>query len=179
MGAYTQMEFATSSPAADAAAVLRAYDFSAATSLADIGGGEGPLLPALLRTHPALQALVLDLESVLGSGVDLCDDANQAGEFFAGIPAGCDLYLLNAVLSHWSDRIATCILRNCRAAMGSHSRLLVIERLEVSSPPSPAATTMRTAPAYRALLHAAGLTCTRIVPTAATPSIIEAMERAA
>jgi hypothetical protein len=176
MGAYTKMAFASPSPAAEAAAILRAYDFSAVTSLADIGG-EGALVPALRQAQPKLRALVFDLESALGGSAPLCEDGKvKAGsdEFFAGIPAGYDAYLLDRVVSQWHDRAAVCILRNCRAAMAPHSRLLMVERI---APRAFDNDGLRTACGYEALLQAAGLVLTRIVPTAAQPSVIEAIPR--
>jgi hypothetical protein len=181
MNAYSKMARAPSfSPASEAEAILRAYDFSAVTSIADIGG-EGALVSTLLRAQPRLRALVFDLESALGGTTPLCDD-NKAiarpGDFFAGIPADYDLYVLERVVSQWHDRAAICILRNCRAAMGAHSRLLLIEDV-AAWPRAPQPGEDRRAPDYRTLLAAAGLEFTRIVPTAGFSSVIEAKPRAA
>jgi C-methyltransferase len=180
MGIYSKMAFATSTPATEAEAIRAAYDFSAIRSLADIGG-EGTLVPVLRRAQPRLQALVFDLESALGGTSPLCDDKPGSGRpdaFFAGIPADHDLYLLEGIISQWHDRAAVCILRNCRAAMGAQSRLLVIERI-AAWPRATHSGEDRRVPEYRALLQAAGLDMTRFVPTASRLSVIEAVPRAA
>lgn len=180
MRTNTKRAFAGASPAAEAQAVLDAYDFSAVTSLADIGG-EGALVPALLRAQALLRALVFDLESALGGAAPLCEDDKgdaKPGDFFAGIPADYDVYLLERVVSQWNDRAAICILRNCRAAMGQRSRLLLIERVAAPFDAARGDETIRTARVYRAILQAAGLELTRIVPTAAGISVIEAVPRA-
>jgi hypothetical protein len=154
--------------ASEAAAILAVYDFAAVRSVADIGGGEGALIASLLRVRPELRALVLDLDSAI---------ADQAGAFFAGIPANYDLYLLKDVIRRWDDRDAVHILRNCRAAMGDASRLLVIEELVPGGAATPACAPprLRSAADHRRLLESAGLAFTSIVPTACRVSLIEAV----
>ena len=49
------------------------------------------------------------------------------GSFFETVPQGGDLYVLSNVLADWDDERALQLLDNCREAMGSHARLLVIE----------------------------------------------------
>jgi hypothetical protein len=51
------------------------------------------------------------------------------GDFFEAVPRGGDAYLLRQVLHDFADPPASRILRNCRAAMGPTSRLLVVERV--------------------------------------------------
>ena len=52
-----------------------------------------------------------------------------AGDFFDAVPDGADAYLLKSILHNWDDAKSLAILRNCRRATHSHSRLLVVERL--------------------------------------------------
>jgi hypothetical protein len=168
--------------AAEAASLLAAYDFSAIESVADIGG-DGALVAALLQARPHLRALVFDLDSVIDaekrhaaeSGVAL----SALGAFFAGIPAGYDLYLLKDVICRWDDRDAVHILRNCRAAMGDKSRLLVIECLFPTDHALPDSNTpnSRSAADYRRLFAASGLDLARIVPTVEGSNLIEAVPR--
>jgi hypothetical protein len=47
-------------------AMLDAYDFSGVETLADIGGGNGSLLAALLRRHPHMRGILFDLAHVAG-----------------------------------------------------------------------------------------------------------------
>jgi len=44
----------------DVAAILAAYDFSAASSIVDVGGGNGALLSAILEVYPRPQGRILD-----------------------------------------------------------------------------------------------------------------------
>ena len=52
-----------------------------------------------------------------------------AGSFFAAdsIPTNGDIYLLSRVLLNWNDAQAVEILRNCRQAMPTGSKLLILE----------------------------------------------------
>jgi hypothetical protein len=50
-----------------------------------------------------------------------------AGDFFASVPEGAELYLLKNVLHDWDDERCAQILRSCRAAMGPAARLAIVE----------------------------------------------------
>ena len=54
-----------------------------------------------------------------------------AGSFFdpGAIPAGCDRYVMQAIMHDWGDEQAGSILRNVRAAMTPDSRLWVIDSI--------------------------------------------------
>jgi hypothetical protein len=51
------------------------------------------------------------------------------GDFFTDLPPGADAYVLSNVLMDWEDPAAIRLLRECRAAMGPHGTLLVVERV--------------------------------------------------
>jgi hypothetical protein len=46
---------------------------------------------------------------------------------FREIPTGGDLYLLKGVLHDWDDASAREILADCRRALGSQAKLLIID----------------------------------------------------
>ena len=52
------------------------------------------------------------------------------GNFFDGVPAGADTYVLKRILYSWDDERATKILRVVRSAMRPDSRLLVLEPVQ-------------------------------------------------
>ena len=56
----------TAKAAADIAAVLRAYDFGRFDTIADIGGGRGHLLRAMLDAVPTAEGMLFDLPDVIG-----------------------------------------------------------------------------------------------------------------
>lgn len=110
-------------------------DFTATRVLVDVGGGYGELLAAALLAYPETRGMLYDrpharigatrfLESKGLS--DRCE--LRAGDFFEAIPGGADTYLLESVLHCWDDEHCTSLLQNCRDAMGSAGRLLLVER---------------------------------------------------
>jgi hypothetical protein len=116
--------------------VADGYDFSGAERICDIGGGSGVLLAEVLQRHPGargvlfeLDALQADARQILAArGVaDRCE--LTAGDFFESVPAGCDVYILQAVVHDWDDERCVTILANVRDAMPSGGRLLVIENM--------------------------------------------------
>jgi hypothetical protein len=176
----------------EAAAILDAYDFAGVTKVVDVGGGHGALTAALLQAHRHLSGVVFDLAHVVASAQQLLADAGvaergqcAAGDFFAAIPGGGDLYLLKSVLHNWDDTAALSILRTCREAMAECARLLVVERvIPVGNRPAEAKLfdinmlvmlegRERTECEYRRLFRAAGFDLRRIIATDSPLSLIE------
>ncbi|WP_327022926.1 methyltransferase [Micromonospora sp. NBC_01739] len=118
-----------------AAQVLpQAYDFGRFRTVADVGGGDGTLLAAVLAAHPEVQGLLYDTAEGLaqadttlaGAGVaERCTLAT--GDFFASVPAGAEAYLLKSILHDWDDERAAVILRHVRAVIPPHGRLLIVD----------------------------------------------------
>jgi ubiquinone/menaquinone biosynthesis C-methylase UbiE len=115
--------------------IAQAYDF-AGQRIVDVGGGYGALLGQILAVAPGATGVLFDMphaisrarEYLEGLGVaERCEFT--AGDFFASVPAGADLYLLKTVIHDWPDDKARAILQCCRRAMSGGARLLVIERL--------------------------------------------------
>jgi hypothetical protein len=173
-------------------AMLDAYDFSGIGVLADVGGGNGSLLTAVLKKYPQMQGLLYDLPGVTERAQTDRAAAGLAercrvigGNFFESVPAGADAYLLRHIIHDWDDERATRILRNVSRAMGDGGRLLLVESVLLpGNEPSFAKLldlTMlvipggmeRTEEEFRRLFAAAGFQLTRIVPTAAEVSVIE------
>ncbi|MUL43347.1 methyltransferase [Streptomonospora sp. PA3] len=112
------------------------YDFSRAAHAADIGGGDGSRLAALLREHPRLQGTLLERPQVLAGARErlapFLDEGRcrlAGADFLREIPVQADVYLLCRVLHNWDDDSAARILANCAAAMGPGSHLLIVERV--------------------------------------------------
>lgn len=116
------------------ATVALAFDFSQVKLVCDVGGGHGALLSAILMNYPKVNGILFDLPSGLdialsGVGGPLPRCEFKAGDFFAEVPSGADVYLLKLVLHDWDDVAAEKILTRCRQAMHSEARLLVVESL--------------------------------------------------
>ena len=120
--------------AANAAEIVRTYDFSQVQRLVDVGGGHGVLTRAVLEANPQMRGVIFDLPEVIQGTRTRLNEAGLedrveaiAGDFFDAVPAGGDAYVLSWILHDWDDRSAVRILANCRAATRAGARLLVIE----------------------------------------------------
>jgi len=73
----------TAKAGAEVAAVVAAYDFGAFATIADVGGGRGHLLRAVLESAPAAEGILFDLPHVVAS-LDIDQPAMSAtgGDFF-------------------------------------------------------------------------------------------------
>jgi O-methyltransferase domain len=118
------------------APLAKLYDFTGIRRVIDVGGGQGTLLGSILRAHPELEGVLVDLPDVVsGAGAQLDDVADRceivAGSFFdAGVvPRGGDLLILSRVLHDWDDDNVLAILGNVREAMDEGAKVLVLERL--------------------------------------------------
>ncbi|MEV5504274.1 methyltransferase [Nonomuraea fuscirosea] len=105
-------------------------DWRDARTVVDVGGGTGELLRTLLAGNPHLRGVLFDLPHVAGEAdvpAERC--AVVGGDFFTGVPAGGDVYVLAQILHDWDDHAALRILREVAAAMPPHGTLLVVEQV--------------------------------------------------
>ena len=163
--------------------------------VADIGGGQGGLLAALLGKHPQLSAWLFDQPQVLEDPTALVS-ANLlsrcrllAGDFFVEVPTGADVYLLKRIVHDWTDEEALSILRNCRDAMPPSGRLVLIEAvMQPGNAPDPNKALdvsimvlthgrERTAAEFSALLEQAGFALSQVTALRepASLSLVEAV----
>ena len=178
-----------------AAAVTKAYDFRPFPVIADIGGGHGGLLTAVLDAAPESAGILFDSPSVIqtarariagtvaGARVRLV-----AGNFFESVPSA-HLYLLKHIVHDWTDEQSITILRNVAQAAPAGGKVLLVESV-VPRGNTPDLSKLvdlhmlvmtggreRTAAEYGQLLDAAGLRLTRVIPTEAPLGIVEAEKR--
>lgn len=176
-------------------ALVAAYDFSPFRVVADIGGGQGSTLAAVMSAYPALRGVLVDLPQVVAQAAVLAEagvaDRCQVigGDMLRAVPTGADAYLIKRVLMDWGDVDSIAILRNCADAMAPGGRVLVVEMLMPGgNEPSPAKAfdilmllnqpggRIRTEAEFRTLFAAAGLRLSRVVPTASPNSILEGLK---
>jgi hypothetical protein len=174
-------------------AVLLAYDFSPISSVVDVGGGQGQFLRTILPLHPEMKGTIFDLPSTLEqakqcSHGDPCGGRLAAigGDFFHSVPEGADAYVLCGVIHDWDDDPAVQILRNCRLAMNQKGRLLLVEVVVPDDDAHCFSKLLdlnmmvmtggreRTRAEFAALLNTAGYSLSRITPTLAPQSVLEA-----
>jgi hypothetical protein len=178
----------TAKARADIAAVLAAYDFGRFGTVADIGGGRGHLLRAVLDTIPSATGVLFDLPGV----IDTLDAAPprlsyQPGDFFVDPLPGADAYVLMEVLHDWPDADAAAILRAVRSAAHRGASLLVVEAIIPDGDPDPRVHTLdvimlavtggreRTVPQLSALLDAAAFRAVGVIETGGPSRILEAV----
>ncbi len=172
------------------AAVLAAYDFKGFGRIADIGGGRGHLLRAVLAAAPQAHGVLFDLPHVVGAlEAGTADRLTlQAGSFFRDPLPVCDAYLLMSVLHDWGDTQAVQILEAVRRAAPVRATLLVLE-LVVPEEPGPHPAKLldiemlvmtqggreRSRAEFERLFAQSGLRLSRIVPTSGATMILEGL----
>jgi hypothetical protein len=176
-------------------AIRAAVDLSSTRLVVDVGGGRGAMLAGLLAVQPALRGIVADRPPVAAAATAALAAAGlgarahgEPADFFVGVPAGGDLYVLSNVLHDWDDDLALAILRTVGAAMGEGARLLVVETVLDAPGRSPEqqrdvhlvdlhmlvmfGARERTRAEYDALLTAAGLAGSTTAPSPNTWNVL-------
>jgi SAM-dependent methyltransferase len=174
--------------------ILAAYDFHLLRNVADLGGGHGALLAAILNSYPAHTGILFDQPHVTKGAQHSLEKAGVAercriieGDFFDRIPEGADILILKNILHNWDDERSIIILRNCRKALDKGGKILLVERLMPTRARDNPDTIWldlcvlvqtggreRTKDEYCGLLAAAGFLFTRALPTASPLWLIEA-----
>ncbi len=180
----------------ETAAILDAYDFSGIKVIADIGGGNGSKITAILQKYPNMQGILFDLSHVIQRAQHVIETAGLSdrcqlvpGDFFQAVPGRADAYLMRHIIHDWDDEKSLQILANCHAVMSPGNKLLVVESvippgnepfmgkfLDLTMMLIPGGKE-RTAREYRDLYDKAGFDLVRIVPTTTEVSVIEGARR--
>jgi len=176
-------------------AILAAYDFSSAGTIADIAGGYGHLLGAVLKANPQANGLLFEVPSVLDGAHAMMDSYGVRdrvelvpGDFTASIPVKADIYMLKHIIHDWSDEKCRVILGNIRESMPEDGKVLIIDAV-VPGPGQPHFSKYldlemlmlpggkeRTEEEFRMLLESAGFRVSRVIPTPSPISIVEAIK---
>lgn len=119
--------------------ILDSYDLSSFRHGVDVGAAQGALLLAIMEKNPGITGTLFDLPVVVDRlRAELADSPMAerlefaAGDFFRALPEGTDAYLLKYIIHDWDDAECITILRNCRRAMASDGKVLVIENVIAS-----------------------------------------------
>ena len=169
-------------------AVIEAYDFAPFSTIADVGGGHGHLLSAILDSAPEASGVLFDLPHVVAEVKQLASARLSlvSGDFFADPLPVAEAYVMMEVIHDWPDEKAARILAAIRKAAPAHARLIIVEALvsEAAGPHSSKTLDIimlavtggreRTPSEYTALLESAGFRFERVVPTPSRYSIVEA-----
>ena len=116
---------------AQVSGILNAYDFSGFKKIADIGGGNGNLLRAILSEYPNAEGVLFDLPHVIEQvkSIPSARLTFQPGSFFEDPLPVCDAYLMKVIIHDWSDAEAARILQAVRRSAPPHAKLLLAEFL--------------------------------------------------
>jgi len=168
--------------------IISSYDFSGFRTIADIGGGHGHLLRAVLSAAPKAKGILFDQSNVIQEAAGLASDRLklQEGNFFKDALPVADAYLIMQVIHDWAEPEATAILSAIRRAAPSHAKLLLIEAV-VPETPGPdwakmvdlfmlalASGKERTRSEYQKLLAGAGFRLDRVIDVGQSTAILEA-----
>ncbi|MFI6743428.1 methyltransferase [Nonomuraea sp. NPDC050451] len=113
-------------------ALAESYPWTGSERVVDVGGGNGGLLRELLVRHPSMTGHLYDQPSVVADAAEVLDGVAdrcvvEGGDFFAGVPAGGDVYTLVNVAHDWPDQRALELLKVIAPHIGDETRLLVVE----------------------------------------------------
>lgn len=177
--------------------VLPAYDFTQFPLIVDVGGGNGALLCAILKTAVNSKGIVYDFEGYTKDQASKLIKENnltercsfEPGDFFKSVPAGASAYLMKSVLHDWDDEHSRRILDNLQKAMPAGSKLLIIDRvIPEDNLPHPGkfmdlnmlvmtGGRERTATEWKKLVEQSGLKLSRIISTdSPMSSIVEVVK---
>jgi ubiquinone/menaquinone biosynthesis C-methylase UbiE len=187
------------SPAEAYMPIARAWDFSTARVVADLGGGGGALIAAILEAFPNTKGMLVDRPESIEAARPRFSTGPLAqrtqlvtADLTQEVPNGADVYILKHVLHGCTDEAATDILRRCRAVTPPDGRVLIVEFVlpdvidrvdrdlesRLMSDLNMLAVTAgkeRSALEWKSLIDKAGLRYERIIPVAEDlVSIIEA-----
>lgn len=117
-------------------ALLDKVDFSSATTLCDVGGGNGTLCGLAVQRYPNLRATVLDLPPVVpvaqrhleamgvGEKVDVV-----SGDFFADDLPSADIIVMGNILHDWDEGQKKTLIAKAYKALKDGGRFIAIENV--------------------------------------------------
>jgi len=174
-------------------ACVPVLDWPASGMIADIAGGIGILVAAVLQAAPGARGILVDQPQVLERARPVLERQGVAdrcvlspGDLFAP-PPPADLYLLASVLHDWDDDHAVRILAALGHSATNDTRLRIFEMV-LPEDATPHRATMsdvlmllmfdgareRTVGQYRELLEDTGWQLERVVPSPGPMSVIQA-----
>ena len=169
------------------AGIVETYDFSSFDVIADIGGGRGHLIQAVIAATPAASGVLFDQSHVVAEAAVLASDRLRVvgGDFFEDPLPVADAYILMEVIHDWDDNASRRILRAVRRSARAHAKLLIVEALlpDEAAPNWPTTLDIvmltiggrqRTLREYSELLSESDFVVTRHIDTQSGVSIIEA-----
>ena len=108
------------------------YPLRNAKTLLDLGGGSGIYAIAYLRSHPDLQAIVLDRPEVLKVAAEFAEEHGVSdrlqlmeGDMFTDTLPTCDVALLSNVLHDWDVPECEALVKRCADAVKPGGQVVI------------------------------------------------------
>jgi hypothetical protein len=169
--------------------VLAAYDFTKFPRIADVGGGRGHLLSAILQSSPLSRGILFDQPHVVEQATGVASQRLElcGGSFFEDLLPEAEAYVLMEVIHDWDDQHAEKILHTVLRAAPAGAKLLLVEAMMPEQPVPCWTTTLdvvmlnllggkqRSMSEYVTLLNRCGFGQVQEIPVGAGHSIIEAV----
>ena len=114
--------------------VLEKCDFAGVRRIADLGGGFGHLVIALLEKYPGLNGVLVDVPEL----IPVAKEKNPAPDtvarrleyvgqnIFERVPPA-DTYIMKHIIHDWDDEHCLRLLRNCHQSMQGAGRLICVD----------------------------------------------------
>lgn len=117
----------------DPEVLLNPQDWSKVRTVVDVGGGTGALLAEVLRAHPNVRGILVDLPRTVARSAKVFEAAGvsdratvSAQSFFDPLPSGHDVYFMKNVLGDWPDEEARRLLARCSEAARPNGRVIML-----------------------------------------------------
>jgi hypothetical protein len=151
-------------PAEDYMPIARAWDFSKYHTVADLGGGGGALIAAVLEAFPHVQGVLVDRPESIDRAASRFESASfgrrcklVAADLTREVPPEAEVYMLKHVLHGYEDGAAAEVLRLCRSSLPPQRLMSDLNMLAVTGGKE------RSAVEWKHLLASAGLKCEHII----------------
>lgn len=114
--------------------VLEHCDFTGVKRVADIGGGFGRLVIALLQRYPALKGVLMDVPELIPVARERNPPPSSVdarleycgGDMFDSVPIA-DAYVMKHIIHDWDDERCLQLLRNCHRSMNGSGRVICVD----------------------------------------------------
>ncbi len=121
-------------PAEDYMPIAQRCNLEGRQTVADLGGGGGALISAILKANPEVSGVLVDRPAAIEAATGRFDAEGlstrcrlMSGDLIESVPSGAEVYAMKHVLHGYADDVAEKILKNCREVMPSGGLLLIIE----------------------------------------------------
>ena len=116
--------------------IIAKINFKNVNSVADIGGGSGQIILAILKRYKKIRGTVFDKiydlknNQISNTNCKIEQRILRVGcDFFKKIKTHADFIFLKSVLHNWDDKHALKILKNVYISIPFNSKLFIIERI--------------------------------------------------